>query len=171
LYLSGQGAPDDRHKPLRGFLEDPRSKRDQEDAFRAHFGRGYAPLLDGWRQWVLDQGIGAYEPPPDRTRDALLDRVLPVIRDPQSKRADRVGSMREWVGAGFVLGADALIDLLRDRGDIPTEETVWALSMVSGMDLGEDPERWQAWWDDLPTTWEAPAEPSQTKPDGLEVAT
>ncbi len=158
VFLSGADAAHDSRKPLGAFLRDPRSKRDQEEALRAHFGRGYAPLLEGWRQWVLDQGIGTYEPPPDRIRDGLIQRVLPVIRDRQAKRGDRIASIRYWAGEGFVLGADALIDLLHDPGDIPKEDVVWALGMVSGLSWGDDADRWQAWWNDLPLEWDEPRE-------------
>jgi hypothetical protein len=165
LYLSGEGAPEDPRRPLGAFLRDPRSKRDQDDALRAHFGRGYATLLDGWRHWVRDQGTGSYAAPPDRIREGLHERVLPVIRDRQAKRGDRIGALREWANAGFVLGADALIELLREPGDIPTEEIVWALCMVSGMSWGEDQARWQDWWDELPLKWDEPREATAAAQD------
>ena len=116
---------------------------------------------------MLDRGIGTYEPPPDRIRDAMLERVLPVIRDRQAKRGDRLVAIGEWASAGFVLGADALIGVLRDPGDLPKEQVVWRVCMVSGMAWGDEPDRWQAWWDDLPTEWEGPAEAAATPPGGL----
>jgi predicted RNA-binding Zn-ribbon protein involved in translation (DUF1610 family) len=160
VYLSGDSAAHEPPKPLGAFLRDPRSKRDQESSFREQFGRGFGPFLDDWRHWVLDLGIGAHEPPPDHIRDGLLERVLPIIRDRGAKRCDRIASIRDWASCGVVLGADALIDLLGDPGDIPKEEIAWALSMVSGLDLGDDPQRWQAWWDELPLEWEEPREPA-----------
>ncbi len=163
---AGPARPDPR-AALGAFLRDPRSKTDPEGSFRDHFGLGFGPLLDGWRRWVLDRGIGTYEPPPDRIRDAMLERVLPVIRDRQAKRGDRLVAIGEWASAGFVLGADALIGVLRDPGDLPKEQVVWALCMVSGMAWGDEPDRWQAWWDDLPTEWEGPAEAAATPPGGL----
>ncbi len=165
-YLCGEQAPHDRRAALGSFLRDPRAKTHQEESFRLHFGAGFAPFLDGWKQWVLDQGIGTYDPPPDRIRDGLLDRVIPAIRDRKAKRGDRIVAIREWASHGFVLGADALIDLLREPGDIPKEEIVWALCMVSGMAWGDEPERWQTWWDNLPSTWDEPAEPAVSSSDG-----
>jgi len=50
-----------------------------------------------------------------------------------------------------VLGADALIGLLRGDDAIPREEVVWALEAVSGMTYGDDQDRWAAWWKSLPT--------------------
>ena len=101
---------------------------------------------------------------------ALLERVLPAIRDRRAKRGDRLVAIGEWVNAGFVLGADALIDLLREPGDLPKEHIVWALCMVSGNAWGDEPDRWQAWWDDLPSAWEEPPEPATAMPsDGLPI--
>jgi len=111
-------------------------------------------FLDGWRQWVLDRGIGTHDPPPQLIRDGLLNRVLPAIRDRQAKRGDRLVAIREWANEGFVLGADVLIDLLRDPGDIPREEVIRALAMVSGRAWGDNPDRWQAWWEERQSTSE-----------------
>jgi hypothetical protein len=165
--LCGASAPHDRRESLGAFLRDPRSKTDQEASFRLHFGLGFEPLLDVWRRWVMERGIGDYGPPPDRVRDGLLGRVLPAIRDRRATRGDRILAIREWADAGSVLGADALIDLLRDPGDIPKEEVVWALGMASGMAWGDEPDRWQAWWDDLPTDWDGPPETTPAPSDGL----
>jgi hypothetical protein len=73
--------------------------------------------------------------------------------------------------AGFVPGADPLIDLLRDPGDLPKREIVWSLCRVSGMAWCQGMARWQAWWDELPATSDKSSEPAGTKSDGLEVAT
>ena len=142
----------DLRTSLDAFLHDPRSKTDQENSFQDHFGSSFGPFLDGWRQWVLEQGTGTHDPPPHVIGEGLLNRVLPVIRDRQAKRGDRIVAIREWTHLGFVVGADVLIDLLRDPGDIPREEVIWALAMVSGMARGDDPERWQTWWDELVST-------------------
>ncbi len=82
--------------------------------------------------------------------------MIPTIRDRQAPRRDRIRAIRGWGNAGYVLGSDALIDLLREPGDLPKAEIVWALSMVSGMAFGDEPERWLAWWDDLPASATSP---------------
>jgi hypothetical protein len=161
-YLRDGKESEEPRSGLGAFLRDARAKTHQEESFRLHFGYGFGPLLDGWRQWVLDRGIGRYESPAPPIRDGLLNRVLPVVRDRQARRGDRILAVRELGISGFVLGADALIEQLRENDDIPKEEIVWALSMISGMAWGDDPDRWQAWLDDLPMTWMEP------QPDGLE---
>ena len=148
-YLVGERSPRTLREALGAFLRDPRSKTAQEESFCVHFGRDYETLLDGWREWVLAQGIGTHEPPPDFIRDGLLLRLLPVVRDQTAKRGDRITAIRDWANLGFVLGADHLIDLLRQPDEIPLEEITWALEMVSGMPWGNEPFRWQSWWDDL----------------------
>ncbi len=161
-YLCGDRAPEERKTAFRAFVMDKTSGGRQEESFFQRFGFGFGSLLDSWREWVLDQGIGPHEPPPTGIRDALLHGVLPVIGNSQSKRGDRILAIREWARVGFVLGADILIGRLREGGEIPKEEVVWALAMVSGMALGEDPDRWQAWWEELPIALREP------QPDGLE---
>jgi predicted RNA-binding Zn-ribbon protein involved in translation (DUF1610 family) len=170
-YLRGPNAPDDPSNPLGAFLSDPLSKTKPEDSFRLHFGLGYGPLLDRWRQWVLDQGIATYEPPTERIREGLLGRVLPTIRDREARRGDRLVAIRQWASAGSVLGADVLIGLLRDPGDVPKEDVAWALRMVSGMPWGDEPDRWQVWWDELPPDWDVRQDPRDAGSDGLEVTT
>jgi hypothetical protein len=144
---------------LGAFLIDPLSKTSQEESFRGHFGLGFGLSLDGWRQWVMDQGIGSQEPPRDHVRSMLLERVLPAIRDPRFKFGDRIAAIHSWADAGCTFGADTLIHLLRDPGEIPKEEVIWALCTVSGKVWGDDPARWQAWWDDLPSECREPSEP------------
>lgn len=156
---------------LGAFLTDPLSKSRPEDSLRRHFGRDFATLLDEWRHRVVGREPGAHEPPPPHIRAALLERVLPVIRDRGARLGDRILAIRDWAGEGHVLGADALIDLLREPGEIPREEIIWALRMASGLAWGDEPERWQAWWDDLPMEWKEPRHPPHPKPEGFEVAT
>ena len=99
---------------------------------------------------MLDQGIGSHEPPPPHIRDSLVNRVLPLIRDRQCRRGDRVLAIRHLGTAGYALGADTLISLLRNGDDIPKEEVVWALEMISGEARGDDADRWTSWRIDVP---------------------
>ena len=147
-YLAGEQAPEARKAAFRAFLRDKRASRRHEETFFHHFGFGFGSLLDAWRPWVLEQGIGPDLPPPPNVREALLTRVLPVIRDPEAPRGDRILAIRDWKKAGVTLGADTLIELLRKPEDINKDEIIWSLNAVSGMPWGDDPDRWQAWWDD-----------------------
>ena len=118
-YLSGDRAPDERKAAFRRFLKEKPTKDRQEEAFFRHFGFGFGSLLDSWREWVLARGIGTYEPPPPRVRNALLHRILPIIRDRQADHGLRIRAIRELGRSGFVLGGDTLIELLREGGGIP----------------------------------------------------
>jgi hypothetical protein len=148
-YLWGERSPGEWKVALLAFLKDRRAKTHPEASFRLHFGFGFSPLLEGWRQWVLDQGIGIHQPPPPRVQEALINRVIPVIRNRKGKRGDRILAIRELGIQGYLMGADVLIDLLRNGDDIPSEEVVWALTMISGMAWGDNPDPWAAWWDRL----------------------
>ena len=148
-YLGGEGAPEERRGRFRAFFHDLNAKAPDEEVFERHFGHGFVPLLDGWREWVLNQGIGSHEPPPPHIQEALTERVIPIIRDPQAKIMDRIQAIRDMGREGYVLGADALIVLLRDGDEILKEEIVWALEAISGVTWGDDPDRWRTWWDEL----------------------
>ncbi len=150
-YLAGDQAPEPRKAAFRALLKDKRPPRRAEEAFFRHFGFGFGSLLDSWRQWVTDQGPGPDEPPTPDLRDALVKRVLPVIRDPLAPRGDRTQAIRNWKRAGTTFGADTLIDLLRNLGEINKEEIVWSLKAASAMPWGDDPDRWQAWWENSST--------------------
>lgn len=155
-YLAGAQAPESQKTAFRAFVKDKRATMQQEEAFFEHFGFGFGSLLESWRQWVQSQGYGNGQPPSARIRSALFNRVLPVIRDPLAPRADRIQAIREWRKAGAPIGADTLIDLLRDPGDIPKDEIIWSLSGVSGMALGDDPDRWETWLKEFPSRVETP---------------
>ena len=148
-FLAGEHAQESRRTAFRAFLKDKQPGSSREQVFFDHFGFGFGSLLDEWRQWVTKHGIGPDLPPEPRIRDALQNRVLPVIRDRQATPPDRIQAIRNWRVAGTPLGAPALIDLLRDPGDIPKDEIVWALCGASGASFGDDPDRWQAWWETI----------------------
>jgi predicted RNA-binding Zn-ribbon protein involved in translation (DUF1610 family) len=147
-FLAGGQAPESRKAAFRAFVQDKPASRRHEETFFQHFGFGFGSLLDSWREWVTEQGRGPDEPPAPELRDALNHRVLPVIRDRAAPIRDRIQAIRDWGRAGVPLGADALIDLLRDPGDLPRDELVWSLCRASGLPWDDDPQRWQAWCDE-----------------------
>jgi hypothetical protein len=149
-YLAGPTSTGDRREHFRAFVKDRQLRRGGEAVFEGHFGFGYERLLEGWREWVRARGVGTHEPPPPRHRDALLDRVIPLAADPGARIMDRIEAIRSLGWAGYVLGADTLIDVLRDPGEVPREEVVWALESISGLTLGDDPDAWEPWWNALP---------------------
>ena len=91
-----------------------------------------------------------YGPPPPPIREALLGRVIPTVMDRGAKVMDRILAIRDMGRVGHLLGADSLIDLLRDGDAALKEEVVWSLEAISGRVLGDDVEPWSSWWDGLP---------------------
>lgn len=149
-YLLGDGAPEGRREQFRAFLKEIRPKEPDEPVFELHFGHGFGRLLEIWRAWVQDQGLGVHRPPPVEVREAILGRIVPIIRDRKARIMDRILAVRELGRVGYVVGADALIELLGDPGEIPKEEVVGSLESVSGLVLGDDPGRWRDWYSGLP---------------------
>jgi hypothetical protein len=76
--------------------------------------------------------------------------VIPMIENSQANAIERVQAVRAMGNAGFAMGANSLIGLLRDGSEIPKEELVWALEAISGMRFGDDADAWAAWWDTVP---------------------
>ncbi len=147
-FLAGSQAPESRKAAFRTFLNDKQASRRHEETFFQHFGFGFGSLLDSWREWVTEQGRGPDLPPAPEVRDALIERVLPVIRDRAAPIRDRILAIRDWGRASVPLGADTLIGLVREPGDLPKDELVWSLCRASGLPWDNDLQRWQIWWDE-----------------------
>lgn len=142
---------DDPGKRAMGaFLTDRLARSRPEAAFLRHFGRDESALLDDWRGWVARRGIGPHLPPSSQHREAIVGRVLPVLRDPGASPEDRILALRSWAVEGHAIGAEGVISLLDEPGTIPKEEAIWALRMVSGMTWGDEPGRWRDWYKGLP---------------------
>ncbi len=124
-YLAGSDAPPDRLGRFRSFLSDLKSTASQEAVFQRHFGHGFEVLLEGWRAWVLEQGLGADAIPPPEVRSTILEQLVPAIRDGSKKAQDRIQAMRALGSAGYVLGAHSLIDTLREGDERFTATAAW----------------------------------------------
>jgi|SRR5271157_201036 len=140
----------DRLERFRAFLREPTRKSPIEEVFQRHFGYGFDMLLERWRSWVSGRGIGSHQPPPSDICDALLERVIPIVQDHGADQLERIQAIREMGRTGYVLGADALIEVLGRDDQIPTEEVVWSLESISGLALGDDLNKWTAWFNHLP---------------------
>jgi len=141
----------ERLERFRAFLREPSKKSSIEEVFQRHCDHGFESLLKRWRSWVLDRGIGSHGSPPHDIRDALTNRVIPIVEDEGANTLERIQAIREMGRAGYALGADALIDLLGKDDQIPSEEVVWSLESISGLALGDDVEKWTDWFDHLPS--------------------
>ena len=86
-YLAGEQATETQKSAFRAFVKEKQATAGQEQECFQHFGFGFGSLVEAWRQWVMSQGNGYGEPPSIRVRDALLNRVLPVIQNPLAPRA------------------------------------------------------------------------------------
>ena len=141
----------DRLERFRAFLREPTKKSRIEEVFQRHFGYGFEIVLERWRSWVLGRGIGSHQPPPSDICDALLERVIPIVLDHEADQLERIQAIREMGRAGYVLGADALIEVLGKDDQIPAEEVVWSLESISGLALGDDVKKWTGWFNQLPS--------------------
>jgi hypothetical protein len=144
-YLGGHLAPDEGRRAFRKLLRELPAKGPQEAVFERCFGFGFEGLLERWKASVIERGIGTHTPPPPHAQQALLERVIPILRDERAKRIERIQAVREMGRIGWALGADVLVDLLRTDGRIPRAEIIWSLEAISGLALGDDVERWAEW--------------------------
>jgi hypothetical protein len=139
----------ERLERFRAFLKEPAVKSRTEEVFKRHFGYGLETLLERWRQWVLDRGIALHGPPPPDIRDALTERVIPMVQDRHADQSERIQAILEMGRAGHLLGADTLIDLLGKDDQVPAKEVVWSLESISGLTFGADVARWTDWFSQL----------------------
>jgi hypothetical protein len=149
-YLCGPEAPLERRERFRAFLKELRARRSQEATFQRHFGFGFEGLLKKWREWVMEHGLGGYAPPPPEIQRALMNAIIPTIKDRDARIMDRIQAIREIGRVGYVMGADALIDLLGTDDMLLIPEIVWSLRAVSGRRYDDDADRWQAWMETVP---------------------
>jgi hypothetical protein len=149
-YIAGHNAPPVQKESFRAFLKDLQPRDRYDAVFRRHFGYGLDQLYNNWREWILAKDIGEHEPPPAAIRKGLLDHIIPLVADRWATQEDRVQAVRDIGQAGFTLGADTLIDLLRERNPELRASAVWALEAISGTAGGEDVAHWEAWWAGLP---------------------
>jgi hypothetical protein len=142
---------EERLEKVRAFLREPTKRSLIDEVFQRHFDHGFEILLERWRQWVLARGIGSHEPPPIDIRDTLTNGVIPIVENQGANTLERIQAIREMGRTGYVLGSDALIDLLGKDDQIPSREIVWSLESISGLALGADVEKWSDWFDQLPS--------------------
>jgi hypothetical protein len=145
-YLAGAEAPAERLGRFRSFLSDLSRATSQEETFARHFGHGFDTLVEEWQAWVKQKALGSDAVPPSDIRTAIMEMLVPAIRDRSKKAQDRIQAMRSMGATGYALGADTLIDGLREGDDRFTETATWALESISGLAYGSDPARWSEWW-------------------------
>ncbi|HVC92916.1 MAG TPA: hypothetical protein VND64_04455 [Pirellulales bacterium] len=171
-YLAGVEAGERRHQ-FRGFLRELDHKQPQEAVFQRHFGLGFEEAARGWRAWRARHDGESHDAPPNILERHLRETLLPSVRRTAAPDDERRGAIAAMRDGGYTLGADALIGVLRESNPTLTSEAVWALESISGRNLGDDPGRWQDWFDGLPgatptpiaseavaATQSAPAEPA-----------
>jgi hypothetical protein len=90
--------------------------------------------------------LGADPVPPPEIRTAIIEKLVPAISDRSKNAQDRIQAMRSMGATGYVLGADTLIDVLREGDDRFTETATWSLEAISGLALGNDAARWSHCW-------------------------
>jgi hypothetical protein len=139
-----------RRERLRAFLREPASKTPIEEVFPRHFGYGLEMVLEQWRSWVLGRETGSHGPAPSHIGHALQEKVIPIVQDHGANQLERIQAIRDMGKSGYVLGADALIELLGKDNQIPAEEVVWSLESISGLALGHDLDGWTKWFNHLP---------------------
>ena len=157
-YLFGNGATDERRGQYRRFVQGLMRHDNLEARFTQHFGYGYDQLYADWKAWMLAQPDGPHVPPPKEIHDAIVHKLVPVIRDPDAPLEERRKLIRRLGSGGYVTGADALIDLLRPVDEISNcaarplelrQPAIDALEFISGQTFGDDPARWDAWWEEV----------------------
>ncbi|HEV3237275.1 MAG TPA: armadillo/beta-catenin-like repeat-containing protein [Gemmataceae bacterium] len=146
------------------FLKDLKKKKPVEPVFIRHFGHGFEQLFENWQAWVKALGPGIHFPPPKDLREQLLNYIIPLILDADAPIQERIQAIRDMGNAGYLLGADALIELLHDPELRIRTVSLWALQNISGLALGDNVSQWSSWWDNLPADVQPVANSMQAAP-------
>lgn len=149
-FLCGAGSTPERRAAFQKFLADPRRRKRQAEALVVHFGCSPEKLLDDWRRWVEQLGVGEHVPPPAEYAEVLASGPVATIKNEQAPLIERLRAIRRLGREGFAVGVDALVDVLRRGPEELAAEATWALEAISGLPLGADVARWEAWRADLP---------------------
>jgi hypothetical protein len=83
-------------------------------------------------------------------RGSVPRSVGPLVEDIHAKRDDRIFAIRKLGSRGYAQGPNSLIAILETESSIPSEEIIRALESISGQVVGGDPNRWKAWWSNVP---------------------
>jgi hypothetical protein len=150
-YLGGETAPAPRREGLRSFVADLRAGRSPLEALELRLGATPQTLVNQWRGWVEQRGVGPHTAPEPESR-ATLDHILELVRDRHADPEARIGAIREAGVSGYAYGAWDLIDCLCDPDEDPElkPELAWALATISGQGPTSDPASWWTWLDTVP---------------------
>lgn len=151
-FLCGAGSTPARRLAFQNFLRDPRRRKRPSSALAEHFGRSPEALLADWRQWVLQQGVGEHAPPSREHAERLLKGPVATIRNLESPTLERLRAIRQLGRDGYVVGVEALIDVVRQGPADLAEEAIWALETIAGRSFGKDAAQWDAWRASLPAS-------------------
>lgn len=149
-YLIGPDSTPQRREGFRNFFLAVQVRDNYESVFREHVGMGFAELFDAWKTWVQTQPVGPPAPPSTPAlRRAILEWCIPTLEDDRAPFEETVQVVRDIGRAGYVLGADRLIDLVATSGKELRDTAQWALENISG-ETHETPAEWRRWWESLP---------------------
>ncbi|HEV7226695.1 MAG TPA: hypothetical protein VGN42_28565, partial [Pirellulales bacterium] len=155
-FICGAGSTPARRLAFQRFLADPRRRKRQVETLTEHLGCSPDQLLADWRGWVQALGVGEHAPPPAEYAELLLSGPIALVKNEQVSLVERSRAIRRLGREGFAIGADALIDVLRQGPSDLAPEAIWALETISGRSLGGDAELWTAWLKDVPEAAKSP---------------
>ena len=149
-FLCGAGATHERRRAFQNFLADPRRRKRQEEAIVVHFGCSPERLLEEWRAWVEQVGVGEHAAPTEEYAALLASGPIATIENDEAAPIERIRAIRRLAREGFAVGAEELVGIVRRGPEELVPEAIWALEAISGRPLGGDVAAWEAWLDGLP---------------------
>lgn len=145
-FLCGRGATPDRRQAFQRFFNDADRDKRPAAAIERHFGCSFDELFERWQAWVAERGLGEHRPPPANLAAYLTSDPIAKVAAADTPRGERAAAIRELGQYGYLLGADALVDLLERQDENLRAEAIWALECISGEVLGTSAAAWQEWW-------------------------
>jgi hypothetical protein len=148
--LLGDDAPAERRAAALRWLRKLRPKDDPLAAMSRELGLSLDELLAELRQWLAVQGTAAHEPMPPFQQQVLLSFLAPAVPNRSLPLELRWQAVQNIGLCGYVAAAEVLVAEVQDADSMLRREAIAALESLSGELYGDDPTRWQAWWESVP---------------------
>src|SRR5262249_52497297 len=142
-YLIGTDSTADRRTQFQSLWQALGRTRSIDKACLEAFGYGVAELDRQWQFWARTAAFGPPSLPPNEIGQAAEELVVPLLKDASAPIQRRVRAIRILCGSGWLVGADALVEMLSSSHDDLRREAHSALQLMFGRSDIERADDWR----------------------------
>jgi WD40 repeat protein len=131
-YLVGTDSTVDQRTQFQGLWQALGRTRSIDKACLESFGHGVAELDRRWQFWARTADFGPPPLPPADIAQAAQESVIPLLTDASAPIQRRVRAIRILGGSGWLVGAEALVEMLSSSHEDLRREALSALRLMFG---------------------------------------